>query len=50
MRCCYVCSKLQGLNCKLKERHFGVRIVVKLYVIHHVSKFITLKLITNYMH
>ena len=33
-----------------KGLHFGVKIVVKLYVLHHVSKFTTRKLITNYMH
>ena len=39
-----------GSIANLKGLHFGVKIVVKLYVLHHVSKFTTLKLITNYMH
>ena len=33
-----------------KGLHLGVKIVEKLYVLHPVSKFIILKLITNHMH
>ena len=39
--------KVQILN--LKGLHFGVKTVEKHYVFHHVSKFTTQKLISNYM-
>ena len=50
-RACFVCSKVQALNLNFKQKriHFGVRIVEKHYVFHHVSKFTIQKLITNYM-
>ena len=46
MRCCYVCSKLPGLNCKLKRTSFWCEDCGKaFYVLHHVSKYTTLKLV-----
>ena len=50
-RACFVCSKVQALNLNFKQKRtsFGVRIVEKHYVFHHVSKFTIQKLITNYM-
>ena len=48
-RCCFVCSKIPGEILKRKRTSYCAKIVERLCVLCHVSKFITHKQTTNYM-